>query len=129
MNDRVGLSALLDHGPLTRNRICELVGVSKPTASMMMNRLIAAGVVEERGQVSGGSGRNADAVRRPHRPALGVAIAIDAHELRASVVDAAGGPRPVVRTALPADAAARSAVGEVAAAIRDASAAAGTDPD
>jgi len=129
VNDRVGLSALLDHGPLTRNRICELVGVSKPTASMMMNRLIAAGVVEERGQVSGGSGRNATLyAARTDRP-LGVAIAIDAHELRASVVDAAGGPRPVVRTALPGDAAARSAVGEVAAAIRDASAAAGTDPD
>ena len=129
VNDRVGLSALLDHGPLTRNRICELVGVSKPTASMMMNRLIAAGVVEERGQVSGGSGRNATLyAARTDRP-LGVAIAIDAHELRASVVDAAGGPRPVVRTSLPGDAAARSAVGEVAAAIRDASAAAGTDPD
>ncbi|MCD2443956.1 ROK family transcriptional regulator [Agromyces sp. SYSU K20354] len=129
MNDRVGLSALLDKGPLTRNRICELVGVSKPTASMMMNRLIAAGVVEERGQVSGGSGRNATLyAARTDRP-LGVAIAIDAHELRASVVDAAGGERPVVRTVLPGDAAARSAVGEVAAAIRDASAAAGTDPD
>ena len=129
VNDRVGLSALLDHGPLTRNRICELVGVSKPTASMMMNRLIAAGVVEERGQVSGGSGRNATLYAARSDRALGVAIAIDAHDLRASVVDAAGGPRPVVRTALPADAAARSAVGEVAAAIRDASAAAGTDPD
>ena len=129
VNDRVGLSALLDHGPLTRNRICELVGVSKPTASMMMNRLIAAGVVEERGQVSGGSGRNATLYAARSDRALGVAIAIDAHELRASVVDAAGGPRPVVRTALPEDAAARSAVGEVAAAIRDASAAAGTDPD
>ncbi|GAA1748724.1 ROK family transcriptional regulator [Agromyces humatus] len=129
VNDRVGLSALLDHGPLTRNRICELVGVSKPTASMMMNRLIAAGVVEERGQVSGGSGRNATLyAARTDRP-LGVAIAIDAYELRASVVDAGGGERPVVRTALPGDAAARSAVGEVAAAIRDASAAAGTDPD
>ena len=129
VNDRVGLSALLDHGPLTRNRICELVGVSKPTASMMMNRLIAAGVVEERGQVSGGSGRNATLYAARSDRALGVAIAIDAHELRASVVDAAGGPRPVVRTALPADPAARSAVGEVAAAIRDASTAAGTDPD
>ena len=129
VNDRVGLAALLDHGPLTRNRICELVGVSKPTASMMMNRLIAAGVVEERGQVSGGSGRNATLYAARSDRALGVAIAIDAHELRASVVDAAGRPRPVVRTALPADVAARSAVGEVATAIRDASAAAGTDPD
>lgn len=128
VNDRVGLSALLDHGPLTRNRICELVGVSKPTASMMMVRLIAAGVVEERGQVNGGAGRNATLyAARTDRP-LGVAVALDAHELRASVVDAAGGERPVVRTPLSDDPADRSAVREVATAIRDASAAAGTDP-
>ena len=34
VNDRAGLAVLLEHGPLTRNRICELVGVSKPTASL-----------------------------------------------------------------------------------------------
>ncbi|MEF3404367.1 ROK family transcriptional regulator [Agromyces sp. CCNWLW203] len=128
VNDRVGLSALLDHGPLTRNRICELVGVSKPTASMMMTRLIAAGVVEERGQVAGNPGRSATLyAARTDRP-LGVVIAIEADELRASVVDAAGGERPVVRTPLSRDPADRDAVREVAAAIRDASEAAGTDP-
>ncbi|WP_022893159.1 ROK family transcriptional regulator [Agromyces subbeticus] len=127
VNDRVGLSALLEHGPLTRNRICELVGVSKPTASMMMTRLIAAGVVEERGQVAGNPGRNAALyAARTDRP-LGVAIAIEAGELRASVVDAAGGERPAVRIALSADAAERDAVREVGAAIREASRAAGTD--
>lgn len=127
VNDRVGLSALLEHGPLTRNRICELVGVSKPTASMMMTRLIAAGVVEERGQVAGNPGRNAALyAARTDRP-LGVAIAIEAGELRASVVDAAGGERPVVRIALSTDAAERDAVREVGAAIREASGAAGTD--
>lgn len=128
VNDRVGLSALLDHGPLTRNRICELVGVSKPTASMMMTRLIAAGVVEERGQVAGNPGRSATLyAARTDRP-LGVVIAIEADELRASVVDAAGGERPVVRTALSRNPADRDAVREVAAAIRGASEAAGTDP-
>ncbi|MFB9310452.1 putative NBD/HSP70 family sugar kinase [Agromyces hippuratus] len=128
VNDRVGLSALLDHGPLTRNRICELVGVSKPTASMMMNRLIAAGVIEERGQVAGNPGRSATLyAARTDRP-LGVAIVIEADELRAAVVDAAGGERPIVRTPLSRDPADRDAVREVAAAIRDASAAAGTDP-
>lgn len=128
VNDRVGLSALLDHGPLTRNRICELVGVSKPTASMMMTRLIAAGVVEERGQVGGNPGRSATLyAARTDRP-LGVAIAIDANELRASVVDAAGSSRPVVRFELSHAAGDRSAVDEVSAAIREASAAAGTDP-
>ncbi|MFF2390727.1 ROK family protein [Agromyces sp. NPDC058104] len=128
VNDRVGLSALLDHGPLTRNRICELVGVSKPTASMMMTRLIAAGVVEESGQLAGSPGRNAVLYSaRTDRP-LGVAIAIDAFRLRARIVDAAGGDRPAVTIVLPRDASERSAVDEVSAAIREASAAAGTDP-
>lgn len=128
VNDRVGLSALLDHGPLTRNRICELVGVSKPTASMMMTRLIAAGVVEERGQLAGSPGRNATLyAARIDRP-LGVAIAIDAFELRARVVDAAGSDRPLIRIDLPGDVGERSAVDEVRRAIEEASAAAGTDP-
>jgi len=128
VNDRVGLSALLDHGPLTRNRICELVGVSKPTASMMMTRLIAAGVVEERGQVAGSPGRNAVLyAARIDRP-LGVAIAIDAFELRARVVDAAGSERPLVTIQLPREVGERSAVDEVRRAIEEASAAAGTDP-
>ena len=129
VNDRVGLSALLDHGPLTRNRICELVGVSKPTASMMMSRLIAAGVVEEHGELGGKRGRSAVLyAARVDRP-LGVAIAIEADELRASVVDAAGNRHPVVRIDLPASFGERSAVAEVGAAIREACLAAGRDPD
>ncbi|WP_165314424.1 ROK family transcriptional regulator [Agromyces protaetiae] len=127
VNDRVGLAALLDHGPLTRIGICEIVGVSKPTASLMMTRLIAAGVVEERGTVAGSPGRNAVVyAARLDRP-LGVAIDIDAHELRAAVVDAAGTAHPVVRTTLPSETSERDAVREVERAILDASQAAGTE--
>ncbi|MFD6054899.1 ROK family protein [Agromyces sp. NPDC060279] len=129
VNDRVGLSALLDHGPLTRNRICEIVGVSKPTASLMMTRLLAAGVIEERGTVAGSPGRNAALyAARIDRP-LGVAVDVDAAELRATVVDAVGTEHPVARFPLPAAAADRDAVAEIRRAIADASAAAGTDPD
>ena len=128
VNDRAGLSVLLEHGPLTRNRICELVGVSKPTASQMMSRLLAAGVIEERGRTSGSAGRSAVVyAARTDRP-LGVALDLDAFELRATVVDATGDERPVVRIPLPRDPTERSAVDEVARAIADASAAAGTDP-
>lgn len=129
VNDRVGLSALLDHGPLTRNRICEIVGVSKPTASLMMTRLLAAGVIEERGTVAGSPGRNAALyAARIDRP-LGLAISLDAAELRATIVDAVGTDHPVVRAALSADPAERDAVTELRTAIAEASAAAGTDPD
>jgi len=128
VNDRAGLAVLLEHGPLTRNRICELVGVSKPTASQMMSRLLAAGVIEEQGRTSGSAGRSAVVyAARTDRP-LGVALDLDAFELRATVVDATGGERPIVRTPLPRDPTERSAVDEVARAIDDASAAAGTDP-
>ncbi|WP_350347160.1 ROK family transcriptional regulator [Agromyces sp. G08B096] len=129
VNDRVGLAALLDHGPLTRIGICELVGVSKPTASLMMSRLIAAGVVEEQGTRTGTPGRSAVLyAARLDRP-LGVAVDLDAHELRAAVVDAAGTDHPVVRRPLAEDPAERSAEREIAQAIADACAAAGSDPD
>ncbi|MDF2574814.1 MAG: hypothetical protein K0S05_1726 [Agromyces sp.] len=128
VNDRAGLAVLLEHGPLTRNRICELVGVSKPTASQMMSRLLAAGVIEERGRTSGSAGRSAVVyAARTDRP-LGVALDLDAFELRATVVDATGAERPIVRFDLPRDPTERSAPDEVARAIAEASAAAGTDP-
>jgi len=129
VNDRAGLAVLLEQGPLTRNRICELVGVSKPTASQMMSRLLTAGFIEERGRTSGTAGRSAVVyAARTDRP-LGVALDLDAFELRATVVDATGDERPVVRRALPRDPTERSPVDEVARAIADASEAAGTDPD
>ncbi len=128
VNDRAGLAVLLEQGPLTRNRICELVGVSKPTASQMMSRLLAAGVIEERGRTSGSAGRSAVVyAARTDRP-LGVALDLDAFELRATVVDATGAERPVVRFDLPRDPTERSPVDEVMRAIAEASAAAGTDP-
>ena len=44
-NDRVALGLLLEHGPLTRNRIGELSGLSKPTAAQMVARLESAGLI------------------------------------------------------------------------------------
>ncbi|MCP2371403.1 putative NBD/HSP70 family sugar kinase [Agromyces terreus] len=127
VNDRAGLAVLLDHGPLTRNRICELVGVSKPTASQMMSRLLQAGFIEEQGTLAGSAGRAAVVYAARVDRRVGVALDLDAFELRATVVDAAGTERPVVRLPLPYDPTARSAVEEVRRAIDEASAAAGTE--
>ncbi|SFR87093.1 Sugar kinase of the NBD/HSP70 family, may contain an N-terminal HTH domain [Agromyces sp. CF514] len=129
VNDRAGLSVLLDHGPLTRNRICELVGVSKPTASQMMSRLLQLGAIEEQGLLAGSAGRAAVVYAARTDRRVGVALDLDAFELRATVVDAAGSERPMVRTPLPRDPTARSAVEEVRRAIDAASEAAGTSPD
>ncbi|GAA1944126.1 ROK family transcriptional regulator [Agromyces allii] len=129
VNDRAGLAVLLDHGPLTRNRICELVGVSKPTASQMMSRLLQLGAIEEQGLLAGAAGRAAVVYAARTDRRVGVALDLDAFELRATVVDAAGTERPMVRMPLPRDPTARSAVEEVRRAIDAASEAAGTSPD
>ena len=74
-NDRAALALLLEHGSLTRNRLGELSGLSKPTAAQMVARLERAGLIEPVGEVSGGRGPNAisygvradRAARRRHR--------------------------------------------------------------
>ncbi|MBW8873208.1 MAG: winged helix-turn-helix transcriptional regulator, partial [Leifsonia sp.] len=55
-NDRTALSLLLEHGVLTRTRIGELSGLSKPTAAQMVSRLETAGLIHVVGEVSGGRG-------------------------------------------------------------------------
>ncbi|MGV9884255.1 ROK family transcriptional regulator [Streptomyces sp. NPDC003006] len=59
MNDRAVLDLLVAHGPLTRTRIGELTGLSKPTTSQLLGRLEAAGLVRTSGSLSGRPGPNA----------------------------------------------------------------------
>src|SRR3978361_984463 len=59
MNDRAALYPLLEHGPLSRPRLGELTGLSKPTASQLLTRLERAGLVVATGVREGGPGRNA----------------------------------------------------------------------
>ncbi|QIQ04793.1 ROK family transcriptional regulator [Streptomyces liangshanensis] len=59
MNDRAALDLLTAHGPLTRTRIGELTGLSKPTASQLLTRLESAGLVRTTGSQSGRPGPNA----------------------------------------------------------------------
>lgn len=46
INDRTALRLLADRGPLSRTQLGALAGLSKPTASQLMDRLEAAGLVE-----------------------------------------------------------------------------------
>ncbi|SDK98745.1 ROK family transcriptional regulator [Streptomyces indicus] len=59
MNDRAALDLLLAHGPLSRTRIGKLTGLSKPTASQLLARLEAAGLVVETGTSEGRPGPSA----------------------------------------------------------------------
>jgi predicted NBD/HSP70 family sugar kinase len=59
INDRAALDLLLEHGPLSRTRLGELTGLSKPTASQLLTRLEAAGLVVASGSSSGGPGPRA----------------------------------------------------------------------
>lgn len=67
INDRAALEALLERGPLTRPELGTLTGLSKPTASQLLDRLGAAGLVLRDGVRSGGLGRTAELYRlNPH---------------------------------------------------------------
>ncbi|MFJ8361683.1 ROK family protein [Streptomyces sp. NPDC093984] len=59
MNDRAALDLLLEHGPLSRTRIGKLTGLSKPTASQLLARLEAAGLVLMTGTSEGRPGPSA----------------------------------------------------------------------
>jgi predicted NBD/HSP70 family sugar kinase len=59
INDRAALELLLSHGPLSRTRLGELTGLSKPTAAQLLTRLAEAGLVITSGNTHGGPGPRA----------------------------------------------------------------------
>jgi predicted NBD/HSP70 family sugar kinase len=126
-NDRVALALLLEHGPLTRNRIGELSGLSKPTAAQMVTRLENAGLISVVGEASNGRGPNAALYGVRDDRVRGVAIDISASTTTSTIVDASGAPHPIVETVLPARD--RSPENDVRGAMNAAAEAAGVDPD
>lgn len=59
LNDRAALDLLLSRGPLTRAQLGELTGLSKVTASQLVERLEERGLVRRVGEQAGGRGPNA----------------------------------------------------------------------
>src|SRR4051794_18424314 len=90
MNDRAALDLLIAHGPLTRTRIGELTGLSKPTASQLLNRLEAAGLVRATGRVSGRPGPNAALYEIEPTAAHVAALAVGHTGISAQVADITG---------------------------------------
>ncbi|MGS2614861.1 ROK family transcriptional regulator [Micromonospora sp. LZ34] len=79
LNDRAALELLLEQGPLTRARLGELTGLSKVTASQLVERLEERGLVTRVGEQAGGRGPNAQlyAVRPGSAHVVGVDVGPD----------------------------------------------------
>jgi len=116
-NERTALAHFLEHGELTRNRISELSGLSKVTASRIVGNLEAAHLVEVVSLVPGGRGPSAASYAIRTDSLIGVAIDIDEKAIRSLVVDVYGHDHPVAEIARPRASRARSAVMDVSEAI------------
>ncbi|WP_117209289.1 ROK family transcriptional regulator [Allorhizocola rhizosphaerae] len=79
LNDRAALELLLARGPLTRSQLGELTGLSKVTASQLVERLEGRGLVQRVGEQAGGRGPNAQlySVRPSSAYVVGVEVASD----------------------------------------------------
>lgn len=127
INDRAALALLLEHGELTRTRLCELTGLSRPTASRIMTRLESLGLVYVAGETSARRGPNAASYSVRGDRLLGVALNVDRGAIQAAVVDVLGSKWPIVQLPLPRAAARRDPVTDVGDAITAACTAAGVD--
>ncbi|MFE2589905.1 ROK family protein [Streptomyces anthocyanicus] len=108
MNDRAALDLLLEHGPLSRTRIGKLTGLSKPTASQLLARLEAAGLVLAGGTTEGRPGPGAQLYEVNPAAAYAAGIDVTPDRVLAAVADVTGRtvgryelPTPGRRTATP----------------------------
>ncbi len=90
MNDRAALDLLLEHGPLSRTRIGKLTGLSKPTASQLLARLEAAGLVVATGTAAGRPGPNAQLYTVNAAAAHVAGLDVNAQRILAAVADVTG---------------------------------------
>ncbi|MET8881482.1 ROK family transcriptional regulator [Streptomyces rubiginosohelvolus] len=90
MNDRAALDLLLEHGPLSRTRVGKLTGLSKPTASQLLARLEAAGLVVATGTSEGRPGPNAQLYTVNPRAAHVAGLDVNSRRIVAAVADVTG---------------------------------------
>ncbi|KUL32035.1 ROK family transcriptional regulator [Streptomyces regalis] len=90
MNDRAALDLLLEHGPLSRTRIGKLTGLSKPTASQLLARLEAAGLVLATGTTEGRPGPNAQLYEVNPAAAYAAGLDVTPERILAAVADITG---------------------------------------
>lgn len=90
MNARAVLELIHRAGPIARSDIAAGTGLSKPTITLALNTLLAAGVVDETGYAHGRPGPAAALYRV--RPASGLSVGIDiGHDrINAAIADITG---------------------------------------
>jgi predicted NBD/HSP70 family sugar kinase len=126
LNEQAALRALLAEGPLTRARIAQLTGLSKVTASTLIERLEARGLVKSVGTADGSRGPNAANYSLVPEAAYVVGVDVNPDRVVAATVDITG--RVEGRIALDNDTSA-DPVAVTCAAVRAAVEAAGAPPD
>ncbi len=90
INDRAALDLLLEHGPLSRTRLGELTGLSKPTAAQLLTRLSGAGLVIASGNSRGGPGPRAQLYAVNPDAAYVAALDVTPTRILAAVADVTG---------------------------------------
>lgn len=110
MNDRTALDLLLSEGPLSRGRVGRLTGLSKPTASQLLARLEAAGLVVVTGSSEGRPGPNAQLYSVNPDAAHVAGVDVTAARVLAGVADITGRVTGTFELPTPRDRAARGSV-------------------
>ena len=90
LNDRAALELLLSRGPLTRAQLGELTGLSKVTASQLVERLEERGLVTRVGEQAGGRGPNAQLYAVTPGSAHVIGAVVEADRVVASCADITG---------------------------------------
>ncbi len=90
INDRAALDLLLEHGPLSRTRLGELTGLSKPTAAQLLTRLAVAGLVITSGNSHGRPGPRAQLYAVNPDAAHVAALDVTPTRILAAVADITG---------------------------------------
>ncbi len=90
LNDRAALELLLAKGPLTRAQLGELTGLSKVTASQLVERLEERGLVARVGELAGGRGPNAQMYAVVPATAYVVGVEVGPQHVVAATVDITG---------------------------------------
>jgi len=90
LNDRAALDLLLDRGPLTRAQLGELTGLSKVTASQLVERLEGRGLVVRVGEQAGGRGPNAQMYAVVPSTAYVVGVDVGPQRVTAAAADLTG---------------------------------------
>ncbi|BCB82040.1 ROK family transcriptional regulator [Phytohabitans flavus] len=90
LNDRAALELLLTRGPLTRAQLGELTGLSKVTASQLVERLEERGLVTRVGEQAGGRGPNAQLYAVTPSSAYVIGAVVEADRVVATCADITG---------------------------------------